>query len=206
MQPTGPRRGPIILWYHSDVAIHVPRAAIGGEPSCRAPRPSGEEHVADEMESFALLAELALGLAGFGGVAAAFGGRERSFRPTELIRLQGLFVDSSFILVGCGLVGGLGATSMTPATLYFTASAVVTLLVAGVSLPLLVRSFRYARDPESTSEPWAVFVSLASMAGSSALLVGNMILGAVAWPLVVSFWIFLIHGLWMFYRVLTRPN
>jgi hypothetical protein len=52
-------------------------------------------------EVFSLYAELALALAGFTGVASAFAGRERAFRPTELTRLQGILVNSASVLAGC---------------------------------------------------------------------------------------------------------
>ncbi|MGH0029313.1 MAG: hypothetical protein ACQGVC_05955 [Myxococcota bacterium] len=49
-------------------------------------------------EPFALLAELAIALAGFAGVAAAFAGKERAYGPSERLRLFSLFLDSGTIL------------------------------------------------------------------------------------------------------------
>jgi len=43
---------------------------------------------------FSLLAELALGLGGFTGVAAAFGGPERAYTAAERMRLLSIFLSA----------------------------------------------------------------------------------------------------------------
>ena len=46
----------------------------------------------DNPETFSLLAELALGLAGFTGIAAAFGGTARTYEHSDHLRLVGILV------------------------------------------------------------------------------------------------------------------
>lgn len=46
----------------------------------------------EQVEILSLIAELALGLAGFTGVAGAFGGRERVYTPADHARIEGIFM------------------------------------------------------------------------------------------------------------------
>jgi len=156
-------------------------------------------------ELFGLIAELAIALAGFAGVAAAFAGRERTFEPTERIRLLALFLNSGTILSGCG-----GVFILTLAG----ASADLTFRVVGLATGFLfgtpgvvwsARAYQAARDPGSTSETWAlhlnsiyVFIVIACCAGTA--LIGS------AYLLATAFWIQLVYSLWMFWRLLTRKN
>ena len=78
------------------------------------------------------------------------------------------------------------------------------------NLPVLVflvpSAWRHMNDPESTTEAWV----LAVVVGYGLLLVG--LFGAIALQmadqglLVVGFSLQLMFGLWMFVRLLTRPN
>ena len=52
----------------------------------------------EAQSTFALIAELAVGLAGFAGVAAAFGGRDRAYARVELTRMRALFVHAALVL------------------------------------------------------------------------------------------------------------
>jgi hypothetical protein len=63
-------------------------------------------------DKFDLLAELAIAVAGFAGVASAFGGRERSFGPAELIRLKALFQFSALVLTGCFSLAALASAGI----------------------------------------------------------------------------------------------
>ena len=94
-----------------------------------------------EAEStFALIAELAVGLAGFGGVAAAFGGRDRSYAPVELTRMRALFAHAALVLASsllatsllwfgldlsqaCFWSSALGLAGEVPAAAYFSSRA-----------------------------------------------------------------------------------
>jgi hypothetical protein len=105
-------------------------------PSWRTPPnadPLGD--VVDPQPAFALIAELALALAGFAGVAAAFGGRDRSYAPVELTRLRVLFshaflaLSTSLFAIGllfatttetaCRWASVAGMLSQTPTSAYF---------------------------------------------------------------------------------------
>lgn len=154
----------------------------------------------------ALLAELAIGLAGFTGVSSAFAGRERVFRPMERTRLQAILLGSSSVLAGC-----LARYSAASVGLDDADSAAIS-AVAGIALTLPVLlflvpvSWRHQRDPDSTTEIWVIYV--VSTYGLVLLGLFALVVFRLGDPdlLVVGFSLQLLFGLWMFVRLLTRPN
>lgn len=157
-------------------------------------------------EIYSLLAEVAIGLAGFTGVASAFAGRERNFRPMERARLQAVLLGSSSALAGCLALysaTSLGLSYATGAAIAGGVGIVLTLPVLAVLVP---SGIRHRQDPDSTTEKWVIF----SVVGYSLCVL--IILGAVVLRsgppdlLVLGFSLQLLFGLWMFVRLLTRPN
>ena len=101
-------------------------------------------------DSVTLFAELSLGLAGFAGVASAFSGRERSFRPAERLGLMALMVLAGIVLAGCLTyvtisMKGLSDSFSRQASAFVCALG--TLLVAAKMLPEL---WRHSRDADAT--------------------------------------------------------
>jgi len=156
-------------------------------------------------DEFGLLAELAIALVGFAGVAAAFAGRERAFRATERVRLVTLFLNSGLVLSGCAGVHILLLAELAPEIVFRTVSLYLAVLVPVASLPFLFQAYRFARDPDSTSEPWALYLTSAQVLIVLTLLSVNVLL-ATPHFLAGAFWLEILHGLWMFWRLLTRPN
>ncbi|MFK7899040.1 MAG: hypothetical protein AB8G23_24635 [Myxococcota bacterium] len=156
-------------------------------------------------ETFALLAELALALAGFGGVAAAFGGRERAFRATEIIRIRAVFFSSGIVLVGSLAIQTLLAVDQLAAHAIRIAAFLSLAVHATWFATSLPAAYRSANAPDSTSELWALNLSSA-YAISGLILYGWCAWSGQAWPLLGASSIHLLFGLWMFTRILTRPN
>ena len=155
--------------------------------------------------TFALLAELAVGLAGFGGVAAAFGGRERSFQATELIRLRAVFFGGGVVLSGALCVETLLAIQPL-ATLAIPIAGTVSLLAQLVTSATNLRSaYRRASDPGSSSERWALHLSSVYSLTAVVLYVVCIVTGE-PWAFIGASTIQLVFSLWMFTRILTRPN
>ena len=150
--------------------------------------------------SLILFAELALGLAGFAGVAAAFAGPSRSYGPLEMSRLSGLFFNSGLTLGGSVLLLTLAAAGVKTELAFTTLSivALVFMIVAGaVGLPPAYRA---------AEQRWAVHAS-ALTTGVLALVYGsNVWLGGEAWPVLAAFSWQLLYGLWLFTRILTRAD
>ncbi len=155
---------------------------------------------------FPLYSELALGLLGFVGVVSAFAGRDRVFMPTERIRFLGVVMASVVVLVGCFSFFAAQAAGMDEGMSLRLAGVgplLISLAELGILMPATVRA---ARDPESTTEPWSLAVSFSVLATN--IVLGGAAIAAIASYacLVLGFSITLLHGIWMFVRVLTRRN
>jgi hypothetical protein len=159
----------------------------------------------DQLDSLSLLAELAIALAGFSGVAAAFSGRERSYGPTELIRLKGLFLTSGFVFAGSGAAYILLLADFQPTLVFRVVSSLVLVayLIAGV--PAVILGYRAARNPGSTVEKWALHLTSAHTFLMLALFGLNVYWGH-PYVFIGAFWIQLTWGIFLFWRVLTRAN
>jgi hypothetical protein len=159
-------------------------------------------HEIEQTEIFSLLAELAVGLAGFTGVAAAFGGRDRRYSDPDRARLLSIFLSA-----GCVLVGSLCALTLTSAGWSSGQSFRWSgLTAAAVLIPsfysVIPQAYAFAKDPDATTS--FVIVALAAVANtvSVLLLAGNFIVWKEAWPVFGTFSIQLAWGLFLFARVL----
>ena len=155
---------------------------------------------------FPLYAELSLGLAGFAGVVSAFAGRDRVFRPTERVRFLTVVAASGCVLLGCFAVFGSLAWGASLSAAYQIAGvsclAISAVFVASTFPP----AWRGARDPDSTTEQWSLFVSAGAYLAIFILYGGAIFSSVGFFSLVVGFSIQLLHGLWMFVLLLTRAN
>ena len=156
-------------------------------------------------DTFALLAELALGLAGFGGVAAAFGGRERSFQATELIRLRAVFFGGGVVLGGTLVIETLLAIDPLAGSAIRIAGTLSLLAQLVTSATNLRSAYRRASDPDSSSERWALHLSSLYSLATTVLYVVCILTGQ-PWTFIGASTIQILFSLWMFTRILTRPN
>lgn len=161
--------------------------------------------MSDVPEVFSLLAELALALAGFSGVAAAFSGRDRSYRPTEYIRLISLFHTSGTVFVCSGFVYVFLLAEFSPSQTFRTASLLVTVIFASVGIPFTIKAYRAAQAPDSSSEAWALHLNSFWICLVLGLTGINIVFGQL-YLLLASLWLIMTYGIWMFFRFLTRAN
>jgi hypothetical protein len=157
-------------------------------------------------DTFSLLAELAIAIAGFGGVAAAFGGRDRTFKPTERMRLVAIFIHAGTAFFGCLLwttafEAGLPATKIQKLVSIGMLGCVVIFMMSR-----LPATFRNASEPDSTSETWVLVVTVSYTLVLFCVYVANAVWLASSWVLAAAFSLQLLFSLWMFFRLLTRPN
>ena len=170
-------------------------------PRSWAPGPLGG-HKVDFSETFSILAELALGLAGFTGVAAAFGGHDRVFSQVDRNRLLGIFVAAGSVLVGCMTVLTLSSAQAPSSTTYFWASlAAVSILPPNV-YPLIPHTYGYWRDPETRTNGWVFAIVSIQFGVCIILLAGNIVVWEAPWPLTAAFSIQIAYGLFLFARIL----
>ena len=161
--------------------------------------------MASFQESVQLYSELSLALAGFAGVASAFAGRERVFRPIERMRLVGVAILSASVLGGCLAYLAASIALLSPGR----AEAVAGL----VSLALLSPLFRVlpqlwirARDPDANVDTWSLYL-VTTLTVVETLLFSSVGLGyGAGWQLALAFAFQLLQGLWLFFLLLTRQN
>lgn len=153
-----------------------------------------------------IYAEIAIALAGFVGVVSAFTGRDRQFRPTERTRFMYVAFCAGSVLAGSLAYftfagGGLDSGFATQAAA--AASLLVTLFGAA---PVIPAAMRAARQPDSTTETWSLWVFIGGLVVESILFFTTILVGGHPLPLLFGFSIQLLLGLWMFVRLLSRPN
>ena len=157
-------------------------------------------------DTFSLIAEISIGLAGFSGVAAAFGGRDRSFRRTERIRLTGVFVMAGSTLAGCLAIYATAAAGFIAATQYQAAGSVCFVVSAWMLAVPIRQAGGETGNPESTASV-GVLALTAGLTTLCLVLYGMCVFqGGLSGPLVSGMSIQLLTGLWMFTRLLTRSN
>jgi len=153
-----------------------------------------------------LFAELALGLAGFAGVASAFAGRERRFRAVERLRLVGVVGLSACTFGGCLAyvvcsVGGLSGRA--PAA---GAAFVTLVLLAPLVLRVLPEFWRRSKDADAQVDGYSPIL-VSTFFVLDVILLGCALTGvAGGWALALAFSLLLLHGLWLFFLLLTREN
>ena len=161
------------------------------------------ELVTSSIATFELFAELSIALAGFTGVAAAFGGRDREFSGIDRGRL-----DAVFLFSGASLAVSLLAITLvdagvsTPRT-FRTCCAVAGGLILGIFARQLPRVIRLRRDGEaSTSRAFIAFAFL-YLLGLPVAYFWAAIAEPTSWPLFAGISSQLLYGLWMFARLLV---
>jgi len=159
----------------------------------------------DPQPAFALIAELALALAGFGGVAAAFGGRDRSYAPVEMTRLRVLFTNAFLALSTSLLAIGLLFVTTTETACRW-ASVAGLLSQAPTSVYFLRLVYQHTVNQETTPGWRAFFFSLAAMIAIPVLFGTSIASGGSSALLVFALSTQLLYGLWIFTRLLIHRN
>ncbi len=163
-------------------------------------------HEIEQTETFSLLAELALGLAGFTGVAGAFGGRDRAYSNADRVRLQSIFLAAGCVLVGSLCVLTLTAAGWAPGQSYRWGGLSAAAILIPYFYRTLPQGYTLARDPDASTSIRVFALASAQNVVSVCLLAGNFIAWREAWPLFGAFSIQLTWGLFLFSRILTQRN
>ena len=157
------------------------------------------------LETFELLAELSLALAGFSGVAASFGGRGRDFREIERSRLTAILQFSAISLAAALMVICLPHAGLEASDVYASAG-----LVSGVSMSLVAWRqyplvFRLARSGESSTSNFFLATTALYLLLLLLLYIWTAFFDPSPWPLMIGISLQLMYGVWCFARLLLRP-
>ena len=159
----------------------------------------------ENSQAFTLFPELALALAGFAGIAATFGGKNRTYDPAEKERLIGLFVISASTIAISVLTIALFSAGLIAATVYFWASCFALLTQIRMVL-LFSKVIRFISDPSASTTLKVTVFLFTPIVTSWVLFIGNVIVWQQEWPLIVALTLQLLGGLFLFLRLLTTRN
>ena len=162
--------------------------------------------IVEQYSSFELLAELGLGLAGFAGVAAAFGGRARAYGKVDLSRLMVLFVCAGLVVAGSLATIALAALGLESATIFIRVSAAMAVIAGVAAIPLFRVAYQNTRDAPDVAQPYVLVIATLFVVTFESLLVLNIFKSGKPGLLFAAFSLALIYGLWVFVRLMTRPN
>ena len=147
-----------------------------------------------------------MALAGFAGVASAFAGRERRFRAVERIRLAGVVSLSASTFGGCLTYVVCSVGGLSERTSSATAAFITLALVAALVLGRLPEFWRRSKDDDAQVDRYSPIL-VSSFLASDVILLGCTLIGIVGgWALALAFSLLLLHGLWLFFLLLTREN
>jgi len=155
-----------------------------------------------EADLLTVLAEIALGLAGFAGIIAALGPRKNPWQLLDRLRIIALLVNSFLILIFALVPLGLAAAKFNEADLWFYSSLVY--LLFQLHIPFKFRAiFRSVEGYEGfASLPIGYAILTIELLGAALLLLNVAIL-KVAWPHILALGIVLITGFFIFAELLV---
>lgn len=172
--------------------------------SAQLSAPPVRRYKIEPQSTFELIAELALALSGFAGVATAFGGRDRSYLPIEMARLQSLFVHSFMALAISLLAISLLSFELDPKTGYFWSSCVGALGQAPTAGYFVRRAYGFASDPTASTGWWGFWLTACGTILSALLFGTSVALGGSPGVLISALSVQLLFGLWVFMRLLVH--
>jgi hypothetical protein len=158
------------------------------------------------LATFELFAELSLALAGFSGVAAAFGGRDREFSPIDRGRLDAIFLFSGASLAISLLVVTLVDAGFSDTQAYSFACATSGFLVLGIFFRQVPKAMKLRREGEATTSGAFISFAFVYLLGLPAIYFWAAMFEQSSWPLFAGISSQLLYGLWMFARLLVRSE
>ena len=160
----------------------------------------------EQVDTFHLLAEIAIAIAGFAGVASVFGGREKQYRDAELLRIRGLFQLSALVLVGCFGIALFDAAGISNEETISLISMILVLAYGLVALDAPLKALKLYGDSGSTVTTGSLVTVWSLYVFGLPLLLANLLVVRQAWPLILLFSLSILVSIWSFYRLVTRVN
>ena len=156
-------------------------------------------------EIFQLLAEIAVAVAGFAGVATVFGGRERIFNISEVLRLRALFQFSALVLAGSlGLLAiDAAGISSEKAIIYISVALALATTICALDVPW--KAFKLRGKVDSVT-PLSLAIGFSPSVLCVPLILYNALFLRQEWLLIAVLSYYVLVTLWAFYRLLVNRN
>ena len=177
-----------------------------GEPAGYGRSRYAAELMTSTLGTYELFAELSIALAGFSGVASAFGGRNREFSPIEKSRLDAMFQFSGASLGASLLVLTLAEAGMPESKVFSSVCALSGAAILAIACRQLPRVIPLYQDGESTTSRGFLTFAIPYLFGLSIFYFWAAIYDQSSWPLFAGISSQLLWGLWMFARFLLRAQ
>lgn len=158
----------------------------------------------EHIETFHLLAEVAIAIAGFAGVASVFGGREKQYREAELLRMRGLFQLSALVLIGSLGISVFEASGMRDQQAVSLVTLMLIAAYGSVVLDVPVKAIRLYQKKESSVTIAALVTAFSVYVIGLPLLAANLLIIRQEWPLILLLSLSIFQSIWSFYRLVTR--
>ena len=110
------------------------------------------------------------------------------------------------MVAGALAIFTLASHGLEDATTFFVISAALAVISAAGGAPILLGAYRTVRNPEIVAPAWVLIVGASYLIIVEVLYVLNLFKGGEAGPLTAGFSLSLVYGLWMFKRLMVRPD
>jgi hypothetical protein len=158
----------------------------------------------DHHSILTLIAELAVAVVGFAGVAAAFGGRDRAYLQIEIDRLKALFsfafiaLTTSLFALSLTSFSGFGESSA------FWSSAVGASLHVPTEVYFLRAAYRNVVDPDSSTGLLAASIVVVGTTLAAVLYLASLAVGGHWGLLEMALSTQILFAVWVFVRLLIH--
>ena len=155
-----------------------------------------------EADLLTIIAEIALGLAGFAGVIAALGPRQRRWQLLDRLRIIALLLNSFLVLIFALVPLGLAAAKFEEKEIWFYSSLVYILFQ--FHIPFKFRAiFRSVEGYKGFASLPIGYTILAIELSGAGLLMLNVVSLKAAWPHILTLGIVLTTGFFIFAELLV---
>lgn len=116
-----------------------------------------------------------------------------------------LFCCAGLVVAGSLAVTSLAAFGLDGETVLVIVSAAMAPIVAAAAVPLARTAYKNTRETPELAPPYVLVIASITVITFESLLVLNVFIGNPG-LLLVALSIALLYGLWVFVRLMTRPN
>jgi hypothetical protein len=148
--------------------------------------------VIENSDVFQLLAEIAVTVAGFAGVATVFGGQERSFEVAENLRLRALFQFSAQVFICCLGVLAMDAAKLPRELIILVVSIAAVIITSLCALDVPWKATKLRAEMGSSVTPLSLLIGFSPSVIGVPILLINALLLRQEWLLIAVFSYFIL--------------
>jgi hypothetical protein len=117
-----------------------------------------------------------------------------------------LFVCAGFVVAGSLAILALAALGLEDSTIYKSVSAAMAVIMVLAVTPLYITAYKNTRESPEVAQPYVLVIATLSAIMMESLLAASVVRGGEPGFVFAAFSVALLYGLWVFVRLMTRPN